>query len=65
VSADEFHYKKLTLDQVVVLYQERWAQHLEKGLNQQGIMTSNDSESLNNVFRVVKQLSVCAIVENT
>jgi hypothetical protein len=28
-------------------------------------MTSNSSESLNNVFRIARQLSVCAIVENT
>jgi hypothetical protein len=28
-------------------------------------MTSNGSESLNNVFRIARQLSVCAIVENT
>jgi hypothetical protein len=28
-------------------------------------MTSNSSESLNNVFRITRQLSVCAIVENT
>jgi hypothetical protein len=35
------------------------------GLNRWGIMTSNGSESLNNVFRIARQLSVCAIVENT
>jgi hypothetical protein len=28
-------------------------------------MTSNDSESLNSVFRIVRQLPICAIVENT
>jgi hypothetical protein len=28
-------------------------------------MTNNGSESLNNVFRIARQLSVCAIVENT
>jgi hypothetical protein len=28
-------------------------------------MTSNGSESLNNVFRIARQLSVCVIVENT
>jgi hypothetical protein len=31
---------------VTVLHQERWAQHLDGGLNRWGIMTSNDSESL-------------------
>jgi hypothetical protein len=50
---------------VAALHQERWAQHLNDGLNRWGIMTSNSSESLNNVFRIAKQLSVCAIVENT
>jgi hypothetical protein len=30
-----------------------------------GIMTSNNSESLKNVFRIAKQLPICAIVENT
>jgi hypothetical protein len=28
-------------------------------------MTSNGSESLNNVFRIARQLSICAIIENT
>jgi hypothetical protein len=28
-------------------------------------MTSNGSESLNNVFRIARQLLVCAIIENT
>jgi hypothetical protein len=28
-------------------------------------MTSNRSESLNNVFMIARQFSVCAIVENT
>jgi hypothetical protein len=28
-------------------------------------MTNNGSESLNNVFRIARQLSVCAIIENT
>jgi hypothetical protein len=28
-------------------------------------MTSNGSESLNNVFRITRQLPVCTIVENT
>jgi hypothetical protein len=30
-----------------------------------GIMTSNNSESLKNVFRIARQLPICAIVENT
>jgi hypothetical protein len=50
---------------VTTLHQERWVQHLDEGLNQWGIMTSNDSESLNNVFRIARQLPICAIVENT
>jgi hypothetical protein len=33
VSAEEFHYQELTQEQVVVLYQERWVQHLDEGLN--------------------------------
>jgi hypothetical protein len=33
MSAEEFHYEELTSDQVVVLHQERCAQHLDKGLN--------------------------------
>jgi hypothetical protein len=28
-------------------------------------MTSNGSESLNNVFRIARQLPICAIIENT
>jgi hypothetical protein len=28
-------------------------------------MTNNSSESLNNVFRIARQLLICAIVENT
>jgi hypothetical protein len=28
-------------------------------------MTSNGSESLNNVFMIIRQLLVCAIVKNT
>jgi hypothetical protein len=32
VSAEEFHYE-LIPDQVAALYQERWAQHLDGGLN--------------------------------
>jgi hypothetical protein len=53
----------LTID--AGLYQERWAQHLDEGLNRWGIMTSNGSESLNNVFMIIRQLPVCAIVKNT
>jgi hypothetical protein len=65
VSAEKFHYEELTPKQVAALHQERWAQHLDGGLNRLGIMTSNGSESLNNVFRIARQLLVCAIVENT
>jgi hypothetical protein len=65
VSAKEFHYEELTPEQVTALHQERRAQNLDGGLNQWGIMTSNGSKSLNNVFRIARQLSVCAIVENT
>jgi hypothetical protein len=65
VSAEEFHYEELTPEQVAALHQERWAQHLDEGLNRWGIMTSNGSESLNNMFRIARQLSVYAIVENT
>jgi hypothetical protein len=28
-------------------------------------MTSNGSESLNNMFMIARQLSICAIIENT
>jgi uncharacterized lipoprotein YmbA len=55
VSAENFHYDKLTPEQVVALHQERWAQHLDDGLNRWGIMTSNCSESLNNMFRIIEQ----------
>jgi hypothetical protein len=65
VSAEKFHYEELTPEQVVALHQERWAQHLDRDLNRWGIMISNGSKSLNNVFRIARQLSVCAIVENT
>jgi hypothetical protein len=64
MSAEEFHYEELTPEQVAALHQERWTQHLDGGLNRWGIMTSNGSESLNNVFRIARQLLVCAIVEN-
>jgi hypothetical protein len=33
VSAEEFHYEELTLDQVAALHQERWVQHLDESLN--------------------------------
>jgi hypothetical protein len=65
VSAENFHYEELTPEQVATLHQEIWAQHLDGGLNRWGIITSNGSESLNNVFRIARQLSICAIVENT
>jgi hypothetical protein len=65
VSAEKFYYEELILNQVAALHQERWARHLNGGLNRWGIMISNDLESLNNVFRIVRQLPVCAIVENT
>jgi hypothetical protein len=64
VSAEEFHYEELTPEQVAALHQERWAQYLDGGLNRWGIMTSNGLKSLNNVFRIARQHSVCAIVEN-
>jgi hypothetical protein len=65
VSAKEFHYEELTPEQVAALHQEIWAQHLDDSLNRWGIMTSNGSESFNNVFRIARQLSICTIVENT
>jgi hypothetical protein len=65
VSAEEFHYEELTPEQVAALHQERWAQHLDDGLNPWEIMTSNGSESLNSVFRIARQHLVCTIVENT
>jgi hypothetical protein len=52
VSAEEFHYEELTPGKVAALHQKRWTQHLDGGLNRWGIMTSNSSESLNNVFRM-------------
>jgi hypothetical protein len=63
VSAEEFHYEQLTPKQVAALHQERWVQHLDGGLNRWGIMTSNSLESLNNMFRIARQLLVCAIIE--
>jgi hypothetical protein len=47
-----------------------YAQHLDESLNQWGIMTYNGSESLNNVFRIARQLdfnfccniSICLIL---
>jgi hypothetical protein len=64
VSAEKFHYKELTSDQVVALRQEKWVQHLDGGLNRWGVMTSNDLKSLNNVFRIARQLSISAIIDN-
>jgi hypothetical protein len=63
VLAKEFYYDELIPDQVIELHQERWAQNLDGGLNRWGIMTSNGLESLNNVFRIIRQLLICAIVE--
>jgi hypothetical protein len=54
VSAEEFNYEELTPEQVAALHQKRWVQHLDGGLNRWGIMTSNNSKSLNNVFRIVR-----------
>jgi hypothetical protein len=51
-AAEEFHYEELTPDQVAALHQERLAQHLDGGLNRCGIMISNGSKSLNNVFMI-------------
>jgi hypothetical protein len=65
MSAEEFHYEEITTEQVIALHQERLAQYLDESLNRWRIMISNDSESLNNVFRITRQLPVCAIVENT
>jgi hypothetical protein len=65
VLVEKFHYEELTPNQVATLHQERWAQHLDGGLNRWEIMISNGSESLNNVFRIARQLSICTIVENT
>jgi hypothetical protein len=65
VSTEEFHYEELTPEQVAALHQERCAQHLDDGLNRWEIMISNGSESLNSVFRIARQLLVCAVVENT
>jgi hypothetical protein len=33
VLAEKFHYEELTPDEVAALHQERWAQHLNRGLN--------------------------------
>jgi hypothetical protein len=64
VTAEEFHYEELTPNQVATLHQEKWTQYLDECLNQWGIMTNNGSKSLN-VFRIVRQLPICAIIENT
>jgi hypothetical protein len=65
VSAEKFQYEELTPEQVAALHQERWAQYVDDSLNRWGIMTSNSSETLNNVFRIARQLPVYAIIENT
>jgi hypothetical protein len=65
VSAEEFHYEELTPEQLAALHQERCVQNVDDSLNRWRIMTSNGSESLNNVFRIARQLSVCAIIKNT
>jgi hypothetical protein len=65
VLAEKFHYEELTPEQVDALHQKRWTQHLDNGLDRWGIMTSNGSESLNNMSRIARQLSVCAIIKNT
>jgi hypothetical protein len=54
VLAEEFHYEELTPEQVAALHQEIWVQYLDGGLNRWGIMTSNNSGSLNNVFRIAR-----------
>jgi hypothetical protein len=54
--SEKLHYEELTLNQVAALHQEIWTQHLDEGLNRWGIMTSNGSETLNNVFRIARQL---------
>jgi hypothetical protein len=46
VSTEEFYYEELTPDQMVALHQEKWTQHLDRGLNRWEIMTINGSESL-------------------
>jgi hypothetical protein len=64
VSAEKFNFEELTPGQVTALHQERLTQHLDRCLNQWGIMINNGSESLNNVFMIARQLPVCAIIEN-
>jgi hypothetical protein len=54
VSVEEFCYEELILDQVAALHQERWAQYLDRSFNRWGIMISNGSNSLNNVFRIAR-----------
>lgn len=65
LSAEERWYEFLQLEKVAELHQERWAGYLDGGLNRWGIMTTNGSESLNNVFRIFRQLPICALIENT
>ncbi|XP_078164777.1 uncharacterized protein LOC144559587 [Carex rostrata] len=43
----------------------KWAQVHDRFLNRWGIMTSNGFEVLNSVFRIARQLPVCAIVDKT
>jgi hypothetical protein len=64
VSTEKFNFEELTPGQVAALHQERLTQHLDRSLNQWGIMINNGSESLNNVFMIARQLPVCAIIEN-
>jgi hypothetical protein len=49
VSAEEFHYEELNPDQVAALYQERWTQHLDGGLNRGGGV--NDKQQ----FKITEQ----------
>jgi hypothetical protein len=64
VSTEKFNFEELTPGQVAALHQERLTQHIDRSLNQWGIMINNGSESLNNVFMIARQLPVCAIIEN-
>jgi hypothetical protein len=43
----------------------KWTQVHDGVLNRWGIMTSNGSEVLNSVFKMARQLPVCALVEKT
>ena len=57
--------KKNRHDELEPLALNKWAQAHDGGLYRWGIMTTNGSEVLNSVFRVARQLPVCAIVERT